>query len=128
VSISVEGEIPPIQVRANQMLSSVFRNHFQNAIRHNDTEIPEILFSADETDEKAVVCIADNGPGVPDVLKNTLFEKGKMRVESDGTGIGLYLVKALIQTYNGDVLIKDNGPEGAVFVVELPTSATDSFS
>jgi signal transduction histidine kinase len=46
-----------------------------------------------------------------------------MGLDSEGTGLGLYLVETLVDRYGGNVYIKDNDPTGAVFVVELPVSA-----
>ncbi|MDG5778329.1 PAS domain-containing protein [Haloarculaceae archaeon H-GB1-1] len=119
-AITVEGSIPRVSVIADDMLDSVFRNLLTNAVNHNDKEIPEVRVSATERDETVVVRIADNGPGVPDDQKETVFGKGEKGLESEGTGIGLYLVETLVETYGGDVRVEDNEPHGAVFVIELP--------
>ena len=66
------------------------------------------------------VRIADNGPGIPDEQKRTVFERGEKRPDSEGTGVGLYLVQTLVNAYGGDVWVEDNEPTGSVFVVELP--------
>jgi len=118
--VTVEGSLPAVQIRANQMLDSVFRNLLSNAIRHNDAEVPEISVSATARDDRVVVRIADNGPGVPDDQKEDIFGKGEKGLDSSGTGLGLYLVQHLVTHYGGSVWVEDNDPEGAVFVVELP--------
>jgi signal transduction histidine kinase len=66
--------------------------------------------------------IADNGPGIPDSRKETIFGKGESGLESAGTGIGLYLVDSLVEAPGGDVWVEDNDPAGSRFVVELPTA------
>ena len=118
---------PPAEttVVANEMLDSVLRNLLKNAIQHNDSEIPEVQVSATERAGMAVVRIADNGPGVPDSQKDTIFGRGEKGLESEGTGIGLYLVETLLDSYGGDIRIEDNEPSGSVFVVELPTAEQD---
>ncbi|MFB6122268.1 MAG: PAS domain S-box protein [Haloferacaceae archaeon] len=121
-AITVEGTIPDVSVVADDMLDSVFRNLLTNAIQHNDEEIPKVRVSAVERDDDVVVRIADNGPGVPDEQKAEIFGKGEKGLESDGTGIGLYLVESLVETYGGEVRVEDNDPTGSVFVVELPTA------
>ncbi|MEF8871002.1 MAG: PAS domain S-box protein [Haloarculaceae archaeon] len=134
--ITVDGGIPDVTVCADDMLDSLFRNVLKNAIQHNDKATPTVNISVMERDGTAVVSIADNGPGVPDDLKDEIFDKGEKGLESEGTGIGLYLVQTLVDSYGGDVWVEDragaadnadsprqsddNDPEGAVFVVELP--------
>jgi signal transduction histidine kinase len=65
-----------------------------------------------------VVDIADNGPGIPDSAKETIFAWGETRQSSDG-GFGLYFVQTMLEYYGGGVEILDNEPEGAVFRVTL---------
>ena len=121
-AITVDGTIPQTTVVADDMLHSIFRNLLTNAIQHNDREVPTVSVSALERDETVVVRVADDGPGVSDEKKDEIFGKGTKGGESTGTGIGLYLVETLIETYGGSVRVEDNEPRGAVFVVELPTS------
>lgn len=115
----VSGEIPQVAVRANEMLSSVIRNLFENAVQHNDKETPEITVTCEETAETVRVRIADNGPGIPDNQKEQIFGKGDKGLDSPGTGIGLYLVHTLTEQFDGDVWVEDNEPDGSVFIVEL---------
>ena len=122
--ISVKGSLPAVLIQANQMLDSVFRNLLSNAVQHNNKEVPEISVSATTNDQRAVVRIADNGPGVPDDQKEEVFGKGGKGLDSSGTGLGLYLVQHLVTHYGGEVWVEDNDPEGAVFVVELPLADT----
>ncbi|MDY6775987.1 MAG: PAS domain S-box protein [Halobacteria archaeon] len=112
--------LPDGRVMANSMLGSVFRNLLKNAVEHNDKETPEITVSATETRDSLTVRVADNGPGVPDEKKDEIFGKGEKGLESEGTGMGLYLVHSLVDSYGGEVWVEDNEPEGAVFVVEFP--------
>jgi PAS domain S-box-containing protein len=132
--IRTDGPIPDVRVRADEMLESVFRNLLQNAVAHNDTDLPQVAVSATVDADTVSVEIADNGPGIPDARKEEIFEEGAQGLESSGTGLGLYLVQTLVERYGGDVSVRDRtggwpveGPdvdaderEGAVFVVELP--------
>jgi PAS domain S-box-containing protein len=119
-NLTVEGSLPAVQVRANQLLDSVFRNLLSNAVQHNDKDVPEISVSATNHDGRVVVRIADNGPGVADNQKEEIFGKGEKGLDSSGTGLGLHLVHHLVTHYGGEVWVEDNDPEGAVFAVELP--------
>jgi PAS domain S-box-containing protein len=119
-AITVDGTIPAVQVGADDMLGSVFRNLLKNAIQHNDKELAEVAVSVTEREDSVLVSVADNGPGVPDNQKADVFGKGEKGLESEGTGIGLYLVQTLVSKYGGSVAVADNEPEGAVFEVTLP--------
>ena len=116
-------DLPAVRVRANPLLASVFGNLLSNAVRHNHTAAPEVHVGYETTDDRVRVWVADNGPGVPDERKETIFGKGNMGPESPGTGIGLHLVYTLVDQYGGDVWVEDNEPRGAVFVVDLPKAA-----
>ncbi|TKX60355.1 HAMP domain-containing histidine kinase [Halorubrum sp. SS7] len=119
---TVEGSFPEVAVVGDEMLSSVFRNLLRNAVQHNDKTPPKVRVSAsvDEAAGVAEVRVADNGPGVPEDQRDEIFGKGEKGLDSPGAGIGLYLVRSLVEIYDGDVWVEDNDPEGAVFVVRLP--------
>jgi PAS domain S-box-containing protein len=119
-AITVDGTVPSVTVRADDMLGSVFRNLLKNAVQHNDKQLAEVTVSVTEGEDSVTVEVADNGPGVPDGQKEMIFGKGEKGLESEGTGIGLYLVQTLVSKYGGTVSVRDNGPEGAVFEVVLP--------
>lgn len=119
----IEGEIPPVAVRANEMLSSVFRNILNNAVQHNDEETPEITVEVSEYGDTVKITIADNGPGISDEAKERVFGKGEKGLDSSGTGIGLYLAETLIEQFDGAIWIEDNEPKGSIFVIELPIAA-----
>jgi len=118
-TVSVDGEVPDVTVLADDLLESVFRNLLTNAVVHNDKDAAEIAVSTRVGDDSVRVSIADNGPGIEDRHKEQIFQEGEKGLESGGTGVGLYLVKTLVDKYGGDVWVKDNEPTGSVFVVEL---------
>jgi PAS domain S-box-containing protein len=124
--VTVVGELPNRAVMANEMLDSVFRNLLQNAVEHNDKEVPEVTVSVDDREDTVVVEVADNGPGIPDSQKDDIFTKGETGLDSEGSGIGLYLVETLVDQYGGEVWVADDDPEGAVFGVELPCAGASA--
>ncbi|WP_435095335.1 PAS domain-containing protein [Halorubrum sp. N11] len=119
-TVSVDGEIPDVTVLADELLEAVFRNLLTNAVTHNDKDVAEIAVSARVSDDTVCVSIADNGPGIADEHKKQIFKEGEKGLESGGTGVGLYLVKTLVDRYEGEIRVEDNEPTGSVFAVELP--------
>lgn len=120
VVVTVDGSLPAVEVVADDMLESIFRNVLKNAIIHNDKPIPEVTVSAAVHEEVVEIAVADNGPGIPDERKAQIFEEGAQGIDSEGTGLGLYLAETLLDRYGGSISVTDNEPEGAVFTVELP--------
>jgi len=119
IEICGDSDLPDVDVLATSILSSVFGNLLDNAVFHNDKSDIDIDVDVTVREETAVVRIADNGPGVPDSRKREVFGRGEKGLESPGSGLGLYLVDNLVETYGGRVWIEDNEPTGAVFCVEL---------
>lgn len=118
-TIAVDGEVPPVNVRANRLLSAVFGNLLSNAMLHAGENGPEVEVGVDVAEETVMVRVADNGPGVPEARKEEIFGRGEHGAGSEGLGVGLYLVDRLVQQYEGDVWVEDNEPCGAVFNVRL---------
>ncbi|WP_435551386.1 histidine kinase N-terminal 7TM domain-containing protein [Natrinema sp. CGMCC1.2065] len=120
-SFRLDDEPPAdVTVRANEMLSSVFTNLLNNAVLHNDADDPRVVLSIADRDETVAIRVADNGPGVPEEQRDEIFGRGQKGLESEGTGIGLYLVDTLVEGYGGDVWVETAEEGGAAFVVELP--------
>ncbi len=65
--------------------------------------------------------VSDNGPGVPPGLHNQIFEPF-FTSRSDGTGLGLAVVKSVARAHGGDVHVENNPSQGASFVMRLPLS------
>ena len=79
----------------------------------------EVSLSCDVTKGWVRVQVADNGPGLSAEERSRLFEPYFSR-KKGGTGLGLTIVKSLVNDHHGYVRIRANSPQGSVFVVELP--------
>lgn len=122
--VTVETDIPSdVHVRADELLNAVLENVLTNAVKHNDSTDPHMEVTVEERPDRVVVHVADNGPGIPDAQKETVFEPGQQGDGGIGQGLGLYLVTTLVDHYGGDVRLDDNDPNGTVAVVELPHPA-----
>lgn len=116
----IHDQVPDVDVAANQMLDSVFRNLLNNAVQHNDKDTPVVEVFSEVNEGEIEIRVADNGPGIPDEHKELIFGKGEKSLDSPGTGIGLYLVNTLVTQFDGTVWVEDNEPTGSVFIVRLP--------
>jgi signal transduction histidine kinase len=105
-------------------------NLIENALRHTP-EGTEIRVSTDTTPEgRARLVVEDDGPGVPEELTATLFERFVRGAGDRGGsfGLGLAIVRAVAESHGGAVTLEPNVPHGARFVVRLPAGETESES
>ena len=101
-------------------------NLVDNAIKYGSGSTINVRLSS--SDENVTIEVADSGSGIPDSEKENIFQRfyrrGNEEVrQTKGTGIGLYLVKMLVQGHEGKIVVKDNTPSGAVFIVTFPVQA-----
>ncbi len=68
------------------------------------------------------VRVADNGRGIPDLVRERLFEPFVSHGKENGTGLGLTVVQKIIQDHGGDVAVERSSAEGTVFRIVLPGS------
>lgn len=115
----VEGPLTDVEVLADEMFPTVIRNIMTNAVQHNRGEEPIVRLSTDVRRNSVVIAIADNGPGVPDEMKESIFGRGNHDDDTGGTGIGLYLANVLVDAYDGEIWVEDREPTGAKFCIEL---------
>ena len=103
-----------------QQIKQALINLIENAIVAIK-EAGRIWISAlhDPAARKVYLVVADDGPGVPDRNKTRLFEPD-FSTKKSGMGLGLTIVSSIIADHNGQVLVEDNQPRGARFVIELP--------
>ncbi len=106
-----------LEITAYPILSRVFTNLIDNAFKYGATKVV-----VDAKDEGAMVevRVADNGPGIPDEKKKKIFEPFERASRRKGSGLGLTIVKMIVELHGGEVWVEDNTPKGSVFVVRLP--------
>jgi len=106
-----------------KLLFQVFSNLVSNAIKYSPSSGP-IEVSAGIDSEQVVVSIEDHGIGIPAKDLDRLFERyhrGSNVSGIVGTGVGLYLVKMVVDLHGGSVEVKSNEGEGTRITVRLPT-------
>jgi PAS domain S-box-containing protein len=120
-------------VMANELLYDVFSNLVSNAIKHSGARA-EVAINLERMREFDCdyfrVSVEDNGPGIPDNFKEKVFNR-MLRGDSKakGMGLGLFIVKTLVDSYGGRVRVEDRVPGehrmGAKVVVLLPALPID---
>jgi signal transduction histidine kinase len=99
----------------------------RGAAREDARPIPETAREdARPTTERAlVISVEDHGPGIPAAEHEKIFERfyrtgSELRRESQGVGIGLSLVKHIVEAHGGKVRVRSVVGEGSVFTIEVP--------
>jgi signal transduction histidine kinase len=114
-----EFEAPETDVAVAGLLEPVFANVIENAAAHNDGDAPTVSVAVRTDGDRAVVEVADNGPGIgPHELE--VLEAGTETALKHGSGLGLWIVKWGTDIAGGDVRFEANDPTGTVVTVEVP--------
>ena len=120
-SLTLKGELPSFIAEVTP-LETVLRNLIGNAIKHydGDSDKGEIIFTAHPVGDIAEIIIADNGPGVDPQFHEKIFEVFQTlepRDEVEGSGIGLALVKKIVESQGGDVRVESELGKGTQMIV-----------
>jgi signal transduction histidine kinase len=103
--------------------SSIVQNLIENAQKYSPEGSP-ITVNLKKSDKTLFLSVSDNGIGIPDKEKGKVFKKfyrsgSEETRNTKGTGLGLFIVKYLVEKHNGKIAIKDNHPKGSIFEVSL---------
>lgn len=112
-----------------RMIMQVIINIVDNAIKYTQKG-SEIVISAKRLGNRAVIRIADNGPGIADEIKPFVFDmfySGAKNIADSrrSLGLGLSLCKSIITAHGGELELSNNVPQGAVFTFSLPAEEVD---
>jgi len=119
VDVTFETDIDEdLAVQANELAMRVVDSVVENAIIHNDREDPHIEIWTVRAADRIQVHVADDGPGMDDDMKSTVFERD-LSTSQTASGFGLYFVSVLMNLYGGTVWFEDNHPRGTIAVLEF---------
>jgi signal transduction histidine kinase len=120
-------------VMASPLIKDVLGNLVDNAVKHSKDPVA-INIDLSRVRFKGVaynrVSVEDNGIGIPDEKKDVIFQRFKRgQTVAKGTGLGLYIVKTLVEGFGGHVKVEDrvtgDHTKGARFVVYLPAAEAE---
>lgn len=80
----------------------------------------EFIFKIYDSNGKVIFELADDGPGIPEEIRDRLFESFVTSGKESGTGLGLAIVKKIVDEHGGEIEIKSNKERGTVFYIKIP--------
>lgn len=109
-----------------KLVRIIFQNLLSNAVKYTP-EKGSVELTIDKNKKSMIITVADNGYGIPasqqDKIFSKLFRADNVRErETDGTGLGLYIVKSIIEKTAGKIYFQSKEGKGTTFTVELPLS------
>ena len=120
--LTLELDNPPIPLLANTTaLSSAINNLLTNALQVGASQL---LLSAHRQADEVVIRVVDNGPGMPRERLQRIFEPF-YTTRSNGTGLGLAVVQAVVQAHQGKVEVASVEGEGSCFTLRLPCHGSE---
>ena len=125
-NIEFDLELPrQIYYGSESLLEQVWINILDNAIKHSSVG-GIVHINIRQTDTQLTVTIADHGDGMTEDVKKHIFEKfyqGDSSRKAEGNGLGLALVKRIVELCKGTVIVESSPGTGAMFFVTLPETS-----
>lgn len=123
---------PECYIMASPMIREAFWNILINSVKHSEGEVhitvrQNRIYDGGREYHKFI--IEDDGPGIPDDVKAKVFlRKYRGRTKAQGSGLGLYLTKMLVEAHRGRIWVEDrvtgDHTKGTRFIVHLPAMTT----
>lgn len=126
IAVDIPSDLPTIAADRNS-LSEVLANLADNAIKYSH-EGGQVVVTA-KVDGDFVTCfVEDKGMGIPGSLMGNLFSKfyrsHRSRSTVSGTGLGLYICKAIVESHGGKIGVRSKEGEGSTFYFTIPIYST----
>ncbi|AUT03080.1 two-component sensor histidine kinase [Nostoc sp. CENA543] len=125
--IIIENQNKPIIAKADyNRLKQILLNLIDNAVKYSEANTP-ITLKLDQQEQAAIIQVADQGYGIPLQQQSRIFERfyraDEARTSSiGGSGLGLSIVKTLVESMDGNVTVRSRLNEGSTFTITLPRS------
>jgi signal transduction histidine kinase len=120
----ITSEVKKAVIMADEFIQILYRNLVDNAVNHNMSKDRVVWISLRESNDGFMVSVQDNGPGVSDERKESLFDAGRRF-----GGVGLHQAKNIVEKYGGQLSVGDriagDSSQGASFDIWLPRIKED---
>jgi signal transduction histidine kinase len=101
-------------------LDRVFHNLLRNACEAVPSDAGRVRVVAIGANNRVEISVSDNGAGIPEEIRDDLFQPFVTFGKADGTGLGLSVVQKIVRDHGGEVAVESTGPHGTTFKVMLP--------
>jgi len=127
IHIRIEGKLPIVYAERVRM-QQLFQNLISNAIKFMDKPQGEIVLSSSCDNNLCRITVADNGPGIDEKYHQKIFQifqtLGSQTSGTDSTGIGLSLVKKIVELHGGTIMVNSKPGHGSQFIFTLEQKRT----
>ncbi|MDD4931586.1 MAG: PAS domain S-box protein [Candidatus Colwellbacteria bacterium] len=119
------GDIPNIDADPS-LIRIIFQNIIGNAVKYTPSE-GRVSVGISRDGNNVLISVSDTGCGIPERQKSKIFSKlfradNAREIDQDGTGLGLYIAKAIVDMAKGDIWFESKEGKGTTFFVRLPLS------
>jgi len=125
IKINLNYDLDSAIIRGNGLIKDVFYNIIANAVKFDRNPVVEIDIDVTADNDDYRLVFKDHGPGIADSFKEAVFDRTRrLDPERWGTGLGLTVVKFIINSINGKIWVEDRVPgnhrEGSNFIIIIP--------
>jgi two-component system sensor kinase FixL len=127
IAVVIDGPLPTLHAEATRV-TQVFQNLVSNAVKYMDKPQGRIRIGCVEEDGFWRFSVSDNGPGIEEKHFDKIFRMFQTlsaRDDYESTGVGLAIVKKIIEMYGGRIWVESQPGEGSTFLFTWPKSHED---
>ncbi len=125
IEIKVEKSEQPTKVYVDkEKMELVLQNLLENAVKFTPKG-GRILLKVEQREKNVIIKVKDNGVGIPKESQNKLFTKffrakNVIQMETEGSGLGLFIIKSIIEKHDGKIEYQSEEGKGTEFIITLP--------
>lgn len=120
IKVVIKGKLPVLKADARR-LRQVFQNLISNAVNFNDKEVGLVEIGVEEAEDFFTFSIKDNGQGIPKEYHEKIFNTfTTLGYHEKSTGMGLSIVKRVLDLYGGDIWLESEVLKGTTFYFTFP--------